>query len=95
VPRIDHLYHRVNVEGPPDFLELRCLPREHGNSRVKSVMCNELWMIQLHLSGGPGALLARTSFGWPLVIGGTLKAAYGLLLLAQFRSVAPREAGVR
>jgi MFS family permease len=42
-----------------------------------------------------GALLARTSFGWPLVIGGTLKAAYDLLLLAQFRSVAPREAGVR
>jgi predicted MFS family arabinose efflux permease len=42
-----------------------------------------------------GALLARTTFGWPLVIGGTLKAAYDLLLLAQFRSVAPREAGVR
>jgi MFS family permease len=42
-----------------------------------------------------GALLARTTFGWPLVIGGTIKAGYDLLLLAQFRSVAPREAGVR
>jgi MFS family permease len=32
-----------------------------------------------------GALLALTSFGWPLVIGGTLKIAYDLLLWARFR----------
>jgi MFS family permease len=41
-----------------------------------------------------GALLARTSFGWPLVIGGALKALYDVALLLQFRSVATREAGV-
>jgi len=42
-----------------------------------------------------GALLDRTSFGWPLVIGGALKAAYDLALLVQFRAVATREEGVR
>jgi predicted MFS family arabinose efflux permease len=30
-----------------------------------------------------GALLNRTSFGWPLVVGGLMKGAYDLLLLAQ------------
>jgi len=34
-----------------------------------------------------GVLLSATSVGWPLVIGGVLKAVYDLLLLAQFRSV--------
>src|SRR4029077_6452202 len=38
-----------------------------------------------------GALLEKTSFGWPLVIGGTLKAAYDLALLVQFRAVRTRE----
>jgi MFS family permease len=39
-----------------------------------------------------GALLALSSFGWPLVVGGSLKIAYDLLLLAQFRNVpAPEE----
>ena len=42
-----------------------------------------------------GALLDATSFGWPLVIGGALKAAYDLALLVQFRAVATREEGVR
>ena len=42
-----------------------------------------------------GALLEKTSFGWPLIIGGALKAAYDLALLVQFRKVAPREEGVR
>jgi MFS family permease len=41
-----------------------------------------------------GALLQRTTFGWPLVIGGALKATYDIVLLLQFRSVATREAGV-
>jgi predicted MFS family arabinose efflux permease len=41
-----------------------------------------------------GVLLERTSFGWPLIIGGTLKAVYDLVLLAQFRAVAPREHGI-
>jgi predicted MFS family arabinose efflux permease len=41
-----------------------------------------------------GALLERTTVGWPLVIGGALKAAYDILLLIQFRAVAPREAGI-
>jgi predicted MFS family arabinose efflux permease len=34
-----------------------------------------------------GMMLDRSSFGWPLVCGGLLKALYDLLLLAQFRSV--------
>jgi len=42
-----------------------------------------------------GALLERTTFGWPLIIGGTLKAVYDVALLLQFRSVATREEGVR
>ncbi|HXI57902.1 MAG TPA: MFS transporter [Polyangia bacterium] len=42
-----------------------------------------------------GALLERTNFGWPLVIGGALKAIYDVVLLFQFRAVVPREEGVR
>jgi predicted MFS family arabinose efflux permease len=42
-----------------------------------------------------GALLDASNFGWPLVIGGALKAAYDLTLLVQFRAVATREEGVR
>jgi MFS family permease len=42
-----------------------------------------------------GKLLEKTAFGWPLVIGGGLKAIYDLVLLFQFRAVAPREGGVR
>jgi hypothetical protein len=32
-----------------------------------------------------GWLLAHSSFGWPLLLGGGLKILYDLLLLAQFR----------
>ena len=38
-----------------------------------------------------GSLLNVTAFGWPLLIGGTLKATYDLLLLAMFRNVHPPE----
>ena len=38
-----------------------------------------------------GMLLDRSSFGWPLIIGGMLKALYDVLLLLQFRSHVPRE----
>jgi hypothetical protein len=38
-----------------------------------------------------GAMLDRSSFGWPLVCGGIAKAVYDLLLLVQFRSVPIRE----
>lgn len=38
-----------------------------------------------------GWLLAATPFGWPLVIGGTLKAAYDLALLHQFAKVRPSD----
>lgn len=38
-----------------------------------------------------GWLLAASTFGWPLVIGGALKATYDLLLLVMFRSVRPPE----
>jgi len=36
-----------------------------------------------------GALLARSSFGWPLVVGGSLKLTYDFLLLASFRRHSP------
>ena len=36
-----------------------------------------------------GAMLNHSSFGWPLVCGGILKAAYDLLLLMQFSAVKP------
>jgi MFS family permease len=42
-----------------------------------------------------GKLLEKTSFGWPLIIGGTLKALYDVVLLIQFRSVTMKEDGVR
>ena len=38
-----------------------------------------------------GALFAASAFAWPLLICGTLKIAYDLLLLAQFRHVRPPE----
>jgi predicted MFS family arabinose efflux permease len=42
-----------------------------------------------------GALLEKTTFGWPLVIGGALKAAYDVILFFQFRAVRTREHAVR
>jgi len=43
-----------------------------------------------------GYLLTLTSFGWPLIIGGALKAGYDLLLLIGYRTVRPpEEAGPR
>lgn len=38
-----------------------------------------------------GWLLDRTTFGWPLVIAGTCKIVYDLLLLRQFRHIRPEE----
>jgi sugar phosphate permease len=38
-----------------------------------------------------GWMLGVSTFGWPLVIGGTIKAAYDLLLLRQFRDLRPPE----
>lgn len=38
-----------------------------------------------------GWMLDHSTFGWPLVIAGTLKATYDLLLLAMFRNVRPPE----
>jgi predicted MFS family arabinose efflux permease len=38
-----------------------------------------------------GALLARTSFGWPLIVAGVLKSIYDVLLLIQFRRIRPAE----
>jgi MFS family permease len=38
-----------------------------------------------------GLLLERTSFGWPLIVAGALKAIYDVLLLLQFQSVQPPE----
>jgi len=38
-----------------------------------------------------GWMLGRTTFGWPLIIGGSCKAVYDLLLLHQFRDLRPPE----
>jgi MFS family permease len=38
-----------------------------------------------------GVMIDHSNAGWPLVCGGVIKAAYDLLLLAQFRSVKPRD----
>jgi len=38
-----------------------------------------------------GIMLDHSSFGWPLVCGGVLKALYDVLLLVQFRAVLPPE----
>jgi uncharacterized membrane protein YccC len=38
-----------------------------------------------------GWMLGHSTFGWPLIIGGTLKAIYDLLLLVQFRELRPPE----
>jgi hypothetical protein len=38
-----------------------------------------------------GALIGLSSFGWPLLIGGGLKIAYDLSLLAMFRHIRPPE----
>ncbi len=40
-----------------------------------------------------GAMLAETSFGWPLIVGGLLKILYDVLLLAGFRTLKPPEEG--
>jgi MFS family permease len=36
-------------------------------------------------------LLTLSTFGWPIVIGGVLKAGYDLLLLSNFKKVRPPE----
>jgi len=36
-----------------------------------------------------GALLERSTFGWPLIIAGALKAIYDVVLFFQFRAVKP------
>ena len=38
-----------------------------------------------------GYLLTLSPFGWPLLIGGVVKAAYDVLLLINFRAVRPPE----
>jgi MFS family permease len=38
-----------------------------------------------------GIMLEHSSFGWPLICAGIVKAAYDLLLLAHFRLVRPLE----
>jgi predicted MFS family arabinose efflux permease len=38
-----------------------------------------------------GFLLTLSPFGWPLVIGGTIKGAYDVLLLIKFRKTRPPE----
>ena len=38
-----------------------------------------------------GYLLTLSTFGWPLLIGGAVKAAYDILLLIRFQKVRPPE----
>jgi hypothetical protein len=40
-------------------------------------------------------LLDKTSFGWPLLCAGILKAAYDLLLFAQFAHLRPADEAAR
>ncbi|MGH2535281.1 MAG: MFS transporter [Thermomicrobiales bacterium] len=50
----------------------------------------------LAAAGSPflsGYLLSLTTFGWPLLIGGALKAIYDVLLLVMFQKVRPPEEG--
>ena len=42
-----------------------------------------------------GAMLDRSSFGWPLLCGGVIKALYDVLLLVQFRAHRPKEEVLR
>jgi predicted MFS family arabinose efflux permease len=37
-----------------------------------------------------GAMLSRSSFGWPLICGGLIKAGYDVILYIQFRAVRPQ-----
>ncbi|GAC1347793.1 MAG: MFS transporter [Myxococcales bacterium] len=37
-----------------------------------------------------GALLSRSSFGWPLICGGLIKSAYDVILYVQFKAIRPR-----
>jgi MFS family permease len=51
----------------------------------------------LSSAGSPvlaGALLGASTFAWPLVVAGSLKIVYDLLLLAQFRTVRPEHEAV-
>jgi predicted MFS family arabinose efflux permease len=38
-----------------------------------------------------GYLLSLSAFGWPLILGGSLKALYDVLLLLRFRKIAPAD----
>jgi hypothetical protein len=38
-----------------------------------------------------GAMLTRSTFGWPILCAGVTKAIYDVLLLIQFRAVEPPE----
>jgi hypothetical protein len=38
-----------------------------------------------------GFLFSLSGFGWPLIIGGGVKAIYDVLLLVKFRSIRPPE----
>ena len=40
---------------------------------------------------GAGWMLDHSTFGWPLLVGGALKASYDVLLLLAFRHVRPPE----
>ncbi len=42
-----------------------------------------------------GWMLDHSTFGWPLIIAGSLKATYDLLLLAMFRNIRPPEEQIR
>jgi len=41
-----------------------------------------------------GAMLSRSSFGWPLIAGGLLKGTYDIVLLWQFRAIRPPDEGI-
>ena len=65
--------------------------RPDGSVESTSIRCDGPAAVSAAGPAVSGWLLTRTSFGWPLLIAGTLKIVYDLLLLAAFRHVRPPE----
>jgi len=66
----------VNPEERPAAASLTAVPRSLASAASPAIA---------------GYLLSVSSFGWPLLIAGTLKVVYDLLLLRMFRKVRPPE----
>jgi hypothetical protein len=64
---------------------VRCLNRDPSRTAPRSLAAAASPVLA-------GALLARSPFGWPLLVAGGVKILYDMLLLATFRKIrAPEE----